>query len=74
VNVNTPWTSARDRFNADAIMGIAGSGTQPNASCRACRITSVAPFKVGVLRDDLGAARGIPWFVNWRHPRAFAQA
>jgi hypothetical protein len=21
-------------------------------------------FKVGVLRDDLGAARGIPWFVN----------
>jgi hypothetical protein len=29
-------------------------------------------FEVGVLSDDLGAARGIPWFVNRRHPRAFA--
>src|SRR5882757_6323358 len=29
-------------------------------------------IEVGMLRDDLGAAGGIPWFVNWRHPRSLS--
>jgi hypothetical protein len=29
-------------------------------------------FDMAEAGDDLGAALGIPWFINWRHPRSLS--